>query len=388
MNQPFVSPGTWQLHPLPLFDFQLNRLVMWNHGDPEQIKKNAGRITDFKSWAQVLKELSAQAESENQWACAAGYLRMTEFFMEPGTEETMQVYETARELFYEHFSSLFREQGGPIRMDWIPYEKGMLPCWHILPPSTPKGTFLFHGGNDSLLEEFTDMLLYLAGAGYEVLAFEGPGQGAALRRYGLTFTDQWEKPVKAVLDYYNADQVTIIGVSLGGELCLRAAAMEPRITGVVSWCVLPGIYDALMADKPPALRAKLEQLLEENRREEILELYRGLAEQEPLFRWSISHSNYAYGTSDVYEYLQKIRAFSIRPIADQIQQDVLLISARKDMLVDFSLYRDEIELLSNTRSLTFYVPGAPLFGEAHCNIGNPQLIMDTILTWQGSRKHR
>ena len=163
MNQPFVSPGTWQLHPLPLFDFQLNRLVMWNHGDPERIKQNADRITDFKSWELVLKELAAQAKSEKQWACAAGYLRMAEFFMEPGTEETIQVYETARELFYEHFSSLFREQGGPIRMDWIPYENGMLPCWHILPPSAPKGTFLFHGGNDSLLEEFTDMLLYLAG---------------------------------------------------------------------------------------------------------------------------------------------------------------------------------------------------------------------------------
>ena len=121
MNQPFVSPGTWQLHPLPLFDFQLNRLVMWNHGDPERIKQNADRITDFKSWELVLKELATQAKSEKQWACAAGYLRMAEFFMEPGTEETIQVYETARELFYEHFSSLFREQGGPIRMDWIPY---------------------------------------------------------------------------------------------------------------------------------------------------------------------------------------------------------------------------------------------------------------------------
>ena len=119
--------GTWQLHPLPLFDFQLNRLVMWNHGDPGMIKKNAGRITDFKSWAQVLKALSAQAESESR-VCAAGY---------------------------------------------------------------------------------------------EVLAFEGPGQGAALRRNGLTFTDQWEKPVKAVLDYYNTDQATITGVSLDGELCLE-----------------------------------------------------------------------------------------------------------------------------------------------------------------------
>ena len=35
------------------------------------------------------------------------------------------------------------------------------------------------------------------------------------------------------------------------------------------------------------------------------------------------------------------------------------------MLVDFFFYRDEIELLANTRALTFYVPGTPLFGEAH-----------------------
>ncbi|WP_273482487.1 hypothetical protein [Dysosmobacter welbionis] len=57
--------------------------------------------------------------------------------------------------------------------------------------------------------------------------------GAALRKSGLTFTPEWEKPVGAVLDHYGADNVTIIGVSLGGELCMRAAAMEPRIR---RWC--------------------------------------------------------------------------------------------------------------------------------------------------------
>ena len=39
------------------------------------------------------------------------------------------------------------------------------------------GTILFHGGNDSLLEEFTDLLLYLARGGYEILAFEAPDRG-------------------------------------------------------------------------------------------------------------------------------------------------------------------------------------------------------------------
>ena len=95
-----------------------------------------------------------------------------------------------------------------------------------MPDGASKGTILFHGGNDSLLEEFTDALLYLAQGGYTVLAFEGPGQGAALRKSGLTFTPEWEKPAGAVLDHYGAEDVTIIGVSLGGELCMRAAAME------------------------------------------------------------------------------------------------------------------------------------------------------------------
>ena len=66
------------------------------------------------------------------------------------------------------------------------------PAGGSCPTETLQGPILFHGGNDSLLEEFTDALLYLAQGGYTVLAFEGPGQGA-LRKSGLTFTPEWEK---------------------------------------------------------------------------------------------------------------------------------------------------------------------------------------------------
>ena len=72
-----------------------------------------------------------------------------------------------------------------------------------------------------------------------MLAFEAPARGRPCGNPGLTFTPEWEKPVGAVLDHYGAEDVTIIGVSLGGELCMRAAAMEPRIRRVVSWSVLP-----------------------------------------------------------------------------------------------------------------------------------------------------
>ena len=168
--------GSYHFNDHPLFDFQLNRVVMWNHGDPAEVQARGGEITDFPSWERVLKELSAQAEARADWAAAAGYLRMAEFFMVPDTPECHAVYDRAREIFYTHFAHLFAEKGGPIYREEVPYEGGVLPCWRVLPDGASKGTILFHGGNDSLLEEFTDALLYLAQGGYTVLAFEGPGQ--------------------------------------------------------------------------------------------------------------------------------------------------------------------------------------------------------------------
>ena len=165
---------------------------------------------------------------------------------------------------------------------------------------------------------------------------------------------------------------------------LQSLLHEPSFRFAVDrnvWSVLPSIYGALMADKPAEIRAKLEHWLDENNRDAILDLYAGLAEREPLFRWSIQHSNYAYGTSDVYEYLQKARAFTIEPVAERITQDVLLLSAREDLLVDFALYKQEIDLLKNTRSLEFAVPGRALNGQAHCNMGNTRFMLDLILNW-------
>lgn len=39
--------------------------------------------------------------------------------------------------------------------------------------------------------------------------FEGPGQGGVMRVQGVHFTHEWEKPVKAVLDHFGLDDVTI-----------------------------------------------------------------------------------------------------------------------------------------------------------------------------------
>jgi pimeloyl-ACP methyl ester carboxylesterase len=107
-------------------------------------------------------------------------------------------------------------------------------------------TILLHGGYDSYMEEFVPMMLYLRANGFAVYLFEGPGQGGALRKEGLTFIPEWEKPVKSILDFYNLNDVTIIGLSLGAMLAPRAAAFEGRIKRVVAWSLLPNLFDLLI----------------------------------------------------------------------------------------------------------------------------------------------
>jgi alpha-beta hydrolase superfamily lysophospholipase len=93
-----------------------------------------------------------------------------------------------------------------------------------------KGALLLHGGNDSYYEELFFPMLYLAENGFDVYLYEGPGQGGVLRLQEMKFTHKWEKPTKAVLNYFKLNGVTIVGASLGGYL----APVQQRLTSVSS----------------------------------------------------------------------------------------------------------------------------------------------------------
>jgi dienelactone hydrolase len=70
--------------------------------------------------------------------------------------------------------------------------------------------------------------------GYNVLAFDGPGQFGPRHREGLVFRPHWEKVVTPVVEFalrqpgVDPRRLVIYGASLGGELASRAAAFEHR----------------------------------------------------------------------------------------------------------------------------------------------------------------
>jgi len=93
-------------------------------------------------------------------------------------------------------------------------------------------------GLDSAKEEMDDYESRFLARGLATLAFDGPGQGEA--EYDFALCPEYEKPVKAVIDWLetrddiDVRRIGIWGVSLGGYYAPRAAALEPRIRACVA----------------------------------------------------------------------------------------------------------------------------------------------------------
>ena len=93
-------------------------------------------------------------------------------------------------------------------------------------------------GLDSAKEEMDDYENRFLKRGLATLAFDGPGQGEA--EYDFAICPEYEKPVKAVVDFIEARpdvdpaRIGIWGVSLGGYYAPRAACFEKRLRACVA----------------------------------------------------------------------------------------------------------------------------------------------------------
>lgn len=67
--------GLYQLNPQPNFNFQLNRVIMWDGGRLEDVQKAGSRITDSQSWKHELTRMAQEAESEGRTENAIAYYR-------------------------------------------------------------------------------------------------------------------------------------------------------------------------------------------------------------------------------------------------------------------------------------------------------------------------
>jgi pimeloyl-ACP methyl ester carboxylesterase len=365
--------GYHNFHEHPNVNYQLNRLIT-NGGSLEDVQKIAKKIKNFEDWKRELVGIADQALSEGRILNAAVYYRAAEFFVSPDDPDKERLYDKFIELIYKVYKNLSN-----IKVE-VPYEDSFLPAFH-LKNENKKGIVVIHGGYDSLIEEFYMFWSYIRDAGYEVVAFEGPGQGAALKKNKLPMTHEWEKPVKAILDFFNFKDVTLIGMSLGGYLGLRAAAFEPRISKVVAFGIIYDFFQVLLHAGGPKIREMAEKLLDTKQVGLFNKIMQKRMETDLLVNWGVNHGMYVFGVNSPFEYIEKARLFSTADISEKINCDVLLLAGTKDHFIPIEMFYKQIEALKNVKSLTARMFTEKENASSHCQMDNFKLAVEVILNW-------
>jgi dienelactone hydrolase len=297
---------------------------------------------------------------------ASTYQQLAEFLLASDDPRRPESLERAASWFLQGLDAL------AVRYEYfsVPYENGRLRALYLPGPAGPekKPLIMAVGGYDSILEEKYPVIGKAAlDRGYSVLIYEGPGQGEPLRKYGLTFTPEWEKPTTAVLDEFlhtheKPSNIVLFGMSMGGYLAPRAAAFEQRIDGVVAYDVCFDLYESA---------SRIFGAVKQN----------PMALKDPGVSWAYHNALWTMGTKDPEDTLEAFSHYRLAPIADRIRQHVLILAGAEDHFIPSHQVADFKKSLVNARSVTTRVFDRPSGGAEHCQCGNTSLVHAAVFDW-------
>lgn len=376
-KQEFKFPvGYEKFHKKKLFNFQLNRPYSFGYARFEDLKEVGPKIRSFKTWKIEMLKLAEKAISEERLMNAAFYYRAAEFYTKSTDPEKSILYDKFIELFYKAFES------DEIEKHKVPYENAFLSALRIASSDKKKGTIVIHGGFDSFIEEFFSMINYFSNRGYDVIGFEGPGQGATLRKFGIPITIEWEKPTKAILDYFQLENVIMIGISMGGWFCLRASAFENRIKRVIT----TGHAIDYMKSMPPIFRKIHIWCMEHwpNFMNQMAVMK--FEKREGMASWVVDHLKYITKKSKPIEALDLYLQLNDKNIhSELVKQDVLILTSRNDHFIPFKMHEMQLKALVNAKSVTGRIFTKEEHAENHCQTGNFKLALETMTDWIESK---
>jgi len=367
------------LHPDFGVNFQMNRCYNFSNDDEmlSEMKEVSPRIHNYSEFIEEFLKLYKKSLTNGHNLRAAHYLRTAEFYMKFDDPQKQQYRKKFISLMREHF------QIGDDQHYLVPYENGMMSTYRFT-SKNPKGTFVVFGGFDSYVEEMFKTILAMKESGFDVVFFDGPGQGATLEDYNIPMTPKWEKPIKVILDYFNLDNVTLIGVSLGGYLVMRAAAYDERIKRVVADDICTDFFETLLRQFPAKSRKLVTFLVKNKNRLHatiINSIIHNLSKKSLMIEWGIAQGMHVMGVKTPYEFLCKCTLFNGSKISSLVKQDVLLMAGQEDHYIPLHQFFDQGVMLTNVRSLTSRLFTRKETAQNHCQLGNVGLSIEVIVNW-------
>jgi len=367
------------LHPNFGINFQMNRCYNFSNDDEMliEMREASPRIHNYSEFIEEFLKLYEKSLQGGHKLRAAHYLRTAEFYMTLANPKKQEYRKKFISLMREHF------QIDDNLHYLVPYEGGFLSAYRFT-PKNPKGSFVVFAGFDSYVEEMFKTILAMKESGFDIVFFDGPGQGATLEDYHIPMTYEWEKPVKTVLDFFNLEDVTLIGVSLGGYLVIRAAAYDKRVKRVIADDICTNFFETLLRQFPARSRKFITFLIMNNNKFNAMlinSLIRKLSEKNLMLEWGIAQGMHVMGTKTPYEFLRKCTAFNTSEISSLVEQDVLLMGGQEDHYIPLHQFFDQGRTLTNVRSLTSRLFTCKETAQNHCQLGNVGLSVKVIVNW-------
>jgi pimeloyl-ACP methyl ester carboxylesterase len=357
---------------------------------------SGGANSWYDEWNATAEKVFAEAEAQlkaghrvsarDSYLRATTYFRNSEFFLH-GNPEDPRIY-SAYKKSIQAYKSCCALCAPPVLAVEIPYENTTLPGYfHRVDESDQKRPLLIvHSGFDGSAEE-----LHGEGAcagierGYNILAFDGPGQYGPVHRERLPFRPDWEQVVTPVVDFavklpgIDTAKIALMGVSFGGYLAPRAAAFEKRIAAVIA---NDGIYDygaANLSAVPAEQRAAATQAVRAKEAPQIDRMLEVAIKNSPTAAWAMTHGMFVTGTSTPRAYVAATLDYHLRDgIAEMIACPTLVLDAEEDIFFKGqpeTLY----EHLTCPKTLMRFTTAEG--AGAHCQVGAHRLAFGRIYDW-------
>ncbi|OLT45433.1 hypothetical protein BJF85_18840 [Saccharomonospora sp. CUA-673] len=359
--------------------------------DSGEVITTASRIPDgdfeawYNEWLRLADRIAGGADrslagghrvsARNASLRASNYYRQAHFVLHAEATGPRVTHAAERSIaYFEQAASLFDPV---IEAVEIPYEDTTLPgYWYPARyGSGPRPTIIMHGGFDSTAEEQHFWSATAAwDRGYNVLSFEGPGQGKVILRQGIPFRHDWENVIGPVVDWLverpdvDAGKIGYTGLSLGGYLAPRAAAFESRIAAVVAH---DGLYDfgTVIGNVVEALGAHAED--GETGADVFARTGQG--------RWAVPHGMWVMGAGSPQEFVEKVGEFSLAGgVAEKIDCPILVVEDQAPLFVGQA--RTLFDHLT-TQNKTYLAFGEDEGAGAHCHAGALFLANARIYDW-------
>jgi pimeloyl-ACP methyl ester carboxylesterase len=343
--------------------------------------------------ANTYLDSSDNASAQSALFRASSYLQLSGRFNELLAPESLRIYNKSIHLFEKaHSLTTYVARFAKCSTQQIPFKGTYMHAYwcpsSVARPDGKRPTIITVNGYDGTAEiQYYTIARSMVERGYNVLIFEGPGQGSTVRFNKLTFMPNFEVAVTTALDFVldvfqvDADQLYLWGESFGGYLAPRAFAYEPRFRGLVTNGGVYDFYQAMLCFLPEFLL----NLYYTNATAELNSIITTSAKHSLQLTFAINYGFLGFGVSSYSDMLDAFMDYNLADTMDRFaNRSVFIYDPEWDTLMG---NQSQI-FLANTPASTdaSLVSLDPYRGAGmHCAVGSTENINIAISRWLESK---